>query len=218
MELDDLKASWQKLERRVEELTAINRRLMTDTIIRKARWKLAPVIAGAVANIVLGAFFAVVSASIWSSHLDAPPALFGGLALHAMSILFIVIGVGRLALARRIEFTRPVLEIQRSLASLQKWEAWSFHAAWVGCCLLFLAVVVAIAMSTMGMRFWERAPGYLLANMLVWLAIGLAPPLLHAWSRRHHGRLAARMDAFLTSHSIARARALIDEIDEFAKT
>ena len=218
MELDDLKASWQKLERRVEELTAINRRLVIDTAIRKARWRLAPVVAGAVANIVLGAFFAVVSASFWSSHLDAPPALIGGIALHAMSILFIVIGVGRLELARRIDFTRPVLEIQRSLASLQKWEAWSFHAAWVGCCLLFLAVVIAIAITTMGMRFWERAPGYLLANMLVWLAIGLAPPLLHAWSRRHHGKLAARMDAFLTSHSIARARAVIDEIDDFAKT
>jgi hypothetical protein len=176
-----------------------------------------PVIVGAVANVVLGAFFAVVAASFWSSHLDSPPALVGGIALHAMSILFIVIGVGRLELARRIDFSRPVLEIQRSLASLQKWEAWSFHAAWVGCCLLTLAVVIAFTLTAMGARVWERAPGYLLANLLVWLAIGLAPPLLHAWSRRRNGKLAARMDAFLTSNSIARARAAIDEIEEFAR-
>lgn len=218
MELDDLKASWHKLERRVEELTAINRRLMTDTVIRKARWRLAPVVAGAVANIIIGAFFAVVAGSFWSAHLDSPPVLIAGIALHALSILFIVIGIGRLALARQIDFNRPVLEIQRSLASLQKWEAWSFHAAWVGVCLLAMAVMIAFAVATLGPGFWERAPGYLLANLLVWFAIGLAPPLLHAWSRRHHGRLAARMDAFLTSHSIARARAVIDEIDEFARS
>ncbi len=217
MELDELKASWQRLDQRVQELTAINRRLMIDTVVRKVRWRLAPVIVGAVANVIIGAFFAVVSAAFWSAHLDSPPALVGGIALHAMSIVFIVIGVGRLELARRIDFSRPVVEIQRSLASLQKWEAWSFHAAWVGSWLLLLAIVIAIAIASLGMRFWERAPGYLLANLLVWLAFGLAPLLLHIWSRRRHGRFAARMDAFLTSHSIARASAAIDEIDEFAR-
>ncbi len=222
MELDELKASWQRLDQRVQELTLINRRLVTDTVIRKARWRLAPVVAGAVANIIIGAFFAAVSGSFWGAHLDSSPVLIAGIALHALSIVFIVIGVGRLALARQIDFTRPVLEIQRSLASLQRWEAWSFHAAWVGVCLLAMAVMIAIAMktmaiATMGPGFWQRAPGYLLANLLVWLAIGLAPALLYIGSRRRQGRIAARMDAFLTSHSIARARAMVDEIDEFTR-
>jgi hypothetical protein len=218
MELDELKASWQRLDQRVEELTLINRRLVTDTVIRRARWRLAPVIAGAVANILIGAFFAAVSGSFWGAHLDSPPVLIAGIALHALSIVFIVIGVGRLGLARQIDFTRPVLEIQRSLASLQRWEAWSFHAAWVGVCLLAVAVMIAFAVATMGADFWHRAPGYLLANLLVWLAIGLAPLLLYIGSRRRKGRIAARMDAFLTSHSIARAKAMVDEIDDFTRS
>lgn len=216
MELDELKASWQGLDRRVQELTAINRRLVMDTVVRKARWRLAPVVAGAVANVIIGAFFAIVAGSFWTSHLDSLPVLVGGIALHALSIVLIVIGVGRLALAGGIDFTRPVLQIQRSLASLQRWEAWSFHAMWAGCCLLLVAVVIAIAIAALGGNFWERAPGYLIANLLVWIALAFAPLLLHLWARRHHGRLAARMDAFLTNHSIARARATIDEIDEFA--
>jgi len=65
MELDELKASWQRLDQRVQELILINRRLMTDTVIRKVRWRLAPVVAGAIANIVIGAFFAVVAGSFW---------------------------------------------------------------------------------------------------------------------------------------------------------
>lgn len=217
MELDELKASWQKLDRRVEELTAINRKLVTEILSRKVRWRLLPIVLGASANVVLGAFFAIVSARFWSSHLDSLPALAGGIALHALSILFIVIGVGRLELARRVDFTRPVLEIQRSLASLQKWEAWSFHAVWVACSVLVMAVMIAFAIAALGPTFWQRAPVYLLVNLLVWLAIGLAPALVHAWARRHNGRLAARIDAFLTSHSIVRAGAALDEIDEFAR-
>jgi hypothetical protein len=216
MELDELKASWQQLDRRVQELTTINRRLMTDTVVRKARWRLAPLVAGAVANVLIGAFFAMASGKFWASHLDSIPALISGIAMHALSIVFIVSGIGRLALIRQVDFTRPVLEIQRSLAALQRWEAWSFHATWVGCCVLMLAVFIAFAIATMGTGFWERIPGYLLANLLVWLALAVAPLLLYTASRRRRGRLAARMDTFLTSRSIARARATIDEIEEFA--
>ena len=74
-----------------------------------------------------------------------------------------------------------------------------------------------MVMGFAGVDLWERASGYLLANFVVCLAGGLAPPLLHYWARRRSGRLAARMDDFLLSHSIARARAAIAEIDEFAR-
>jgi hypothetical protein len=134
-----------------------------------------------------------------------------------LSIVLVVVGVGRLELARRIDFSRPVLEIQRSLAALQKWEAWSFHAIWVGCWLLMMAFMIAFWIAMTGTRFWAHLSSYVIVNMLVSTVLGLAPLLLHVWSRRHNGKFAARMDAFLTSHSIARARAAIDEIDEFAR-
>jgi hypothetical protein len=37
------------------------------------------------------------------------------------------------------------------------------------------------------------------------------------WSRRRGGRVAAHMDRFLTNERIARARAAIDEVEEFAR-
>jgi hypothetical protein len=216
MELDELKASWQRLDQRVQELTLINRRLMIDNSVRKARWRLAPLVIGAAAGALIGAIFTVLSAVFISDHLDSRPALFAGGFLLVMSLAFFVIHVGRLTLAQRIDFTRPVLEIQRSLASLQTWEAWSFHAVWVTCCVLPLGIMLGAATAMKGIRLWERAPGYLLANLVVWLAVAVGPPLLHLWARRRHGRLAARMDAFLTGHSITSARAAIAEIDDFA--
>jgi hypothetical protein len=217
MELDELKASWHRLDQRVQELTLINRRLMMDTAVRKVRWRLAPLVMGAAVSAFIGAVFAVSSAVYIGDHLDSHPALFAGGFLFVMSLCFAAIHAGRLILALRIDFTRPVLEIQRSLASLQRWEAWSFLAVWVTCCVLPLGILNVAVITLHGATIWEREPVYLLTNMLVWLAFGLGPLVAYRWSRRRGGRLAARMDTFLSSHSIRRARAAIAEIDEFAR-
>jgi hypothetical protein len=217
MELDELKASWQRLDQRVQELTLINRELMIDNSVRKARWRLAPLVIGAAGGALIGAFFAVLSGIYIFDHLHSPFALLAGGFLHVMSLAYFVIHVGRLNLAQRIDFTRPVLDIQRSLASLQRWEAWSFHAVWVTCCVLPLGLMISLAISMRGAMIWERAPGWLLGNILVWLGFGFGPLLLYLGSRRRQGKLAARMDTFLSSHSIASARAAIEEIDDFAR-
>ena len=217
MELDELKASWKQLDRRVQELTLINRRLVTDNAVRKARWRLAPLVIGATVGALVGAAFAVLATIFIFDHLDSRAALMAGGFLLVMSLAFFVIHAGRLKLARQIDFTRPVLEIQRSLASLQRWEAWSFHAVWVTCCVLPLGIMLSLAIAMQGIRLWERAPVYVLANALVWAAFGVGPLLVYVWSRRRQGKLAARMDTFLSSHSITSARAAIAEIDEFAR-
>ncbi len=217
MELDELKATWQRLDRRVDELTAINHRLLAETISRKARWRLAPLLVGAVLNIIIGGWFALVWGRFWSAHLDMPVVAGAGIALHLASIGLIVIGAVRLVLVLRIDYTQPVLTIQRALANLQEFEARSFHAVWFACWVLLPAAFVTLVMGFAGVNLWKLAPGYLLANFVVCLAGGLAPPLLHMWARRRSGRLAARIDNFLLSHSIARARAAIAEIDEFAR-
>ena len=216
MELDELKASWQSLNQRVQELTLINRRLMLDAAVRSARRRLAPLLAGAATNVLIGAFFSLASAWFIARHLDTPFALIPALVLQMTSLVYLAIGVGRLVLARRIDFTLPVLEIQRSLAAMQKWEAWSWLSMWVGISLILPAMLVAVVTVTHGTPAWEHMPGMVLANSIVWIVTALVPLLVYFISRRRKGKFAAWMDSHLTSHSIAAARAAIAEIDEFA--
>lgn len=217
MELDELKASWRRLDQQVQELTLINRRLLIDAAIRKARWRLAPLVTGAAVGAFVGAFFAVLAAVYMLDHLGSPLALFAGGTLFVMSLAFFVMHAGRLNLVRRIDYARPILEIQRSLASLQRWEARSFQAVWIACCVLPLTALNGAVITLAGRAIWDGAPVYLLVNALVWLALGLGPLLLYHGSRRRKGKLAARMNVFLGSQSIASARAAIEEIDEFAR-
>ena len=218
MELDDLKISWQRLDQRVDSLTRMHRAMLAETLTRKARWRLLPVLIGSVLNIVAGVVFAVACGFFWSSHLDKPVVAAAGITLHLASIGLIVIGVVRVALVLRVNYSQPVLEIQKSLAALQAWEARSFHAAWLGSWIVIAAALMAVVVGLTGVDVWKAAPAWIIGNLAVCLVGGFAPLLLHRWARRRGGRLAAWFDAFLMNQSVARAKSAIDEIDEFARS
>ena len=127
-------------------------------------------------------------------------------------------GAVRLALVLRVDYTQPVLEIQRSLAKLQQWEARSFFAAWLGSWVVVCAAILIAVAVLAGVDLWRIAPAYVILSLAVSLAGGVLPLLLHRWARRRGGRLAAWFDAFLLNRNIARASAAVAELDDFARS
>jgi hypothetical protein len=217
MELDELKASWQSLDRRVSQLHALNLALLTDVQRRKARWRLLPVFVGALCSIGVGGWLVSVFARFWLAHLDTPSAVIAGLALHAGSIGLVIVGVMQLLIVTRVNFAQPVLTIQRYLALLQTWEARSFHWAWLACWLLWPALLVAGAMAMAGVDLWARAPGVVLVNIGAGVGGALLSVMFHRLARRPGGRVGQWVDSVLTNQSIKRAKAALDEIDRFAR-
>jgi len=216
MELDDLKASWQSLDRRVSELAAINRRLVTEVQTRKARWRLLPALVGALVNIAGGGWLAAVCARFWIAHLDTASSVVAGMALQAASVGFVIAGVVQLLLIMRINFARPVVIIQRYLALLQAWELRAFHWSWLGAWLLVPALLVAAAMGLAGVDVWTRSPGAVLGAAVIGSGGALLSLGFHRWTHRPGGKLGLWLDRLLTSGSIEHSRAAIDEIDRFA--
>jgi hypothetical protein len=78
-------------------------------------------------------------------------------------------------------------------------------------------MLFAIIIATHGVTSWKQMPGAVVANAIVWIAAGVVPLLAYLVSRRRQGKFAARVEAFLTSHSVAQAKATLAEIDEFAE-
>jgi hypothetical protein len=217
MELDELKASWHGLDRRVNELAVINRRLVTETQTRKARWRLLPVLIGALVNIGVGGWLTGVFARFWIAHTETASAVLAGIALQAASIGVIVAGVMQLLIVTRINYARPVVTIQRYLAWLRAWELRAFHWAWLTAWLLLPAVIVACAMSFAQVDLWSEAPWVVLVGGAVGLSGALLSAFFHRWAHRPGGKLGAWLDRLLVNGSVESARSAIEEIDRFAR-
>jgi hypothetical protein len=217
MELDELKASWQSLDRRVDRLTEMNLALLGELQKRKARFRLLPTLIGALLNIAVGGWLVSVFARFWVAHLDTPSAVISGVALHLFCIGGIIMGVMQLLLITRINFARPVLVLQRYLALLQAWEARSFYFTWLGAWLLWPALLVAGAMALARVDLWVVAPGVVLINVAAGVGVALLSVLFHRFARRPASRLGTWLDRFLTSHSVARAKSALGELDRFAR-
>jgi hypothetical protein len=217
MELDELKSSWHSLDRRVSQLHAMNFALLTDAQRRKARWRLLPVFVGALCSVAIGGWLIGVFARFWVAHLDTTSAVVAGVALHAASIGLVIVGVVQLLIVVRINFAQPVVTMQRDLALLQTWEARTFHWAWLACWLLSPAVLVAGAMGVAGVDLWARAPFVVLVNIAAGAGCALLSVMFHRVARRPGGRLGEWMETLLTNQSVKRAKAALDEIDDFAR-
>jgi hypothetical protein len=217
MELDELKASWQTLDRRVDRLTELNLALLGNAQKRKARWRLLPVAIGALINIGFGGWLVSVFARFWVAHLETPSAVIAGIALHLFCVGGVIMGVIQLLIVMRINFASPVLVIQRYLALLQAWESRSVYWVWLGAWLLWPALLVAGAMALARVDLWAVAPGVVLINVAVGVVVAVLSVWIHRIARRRAGTLSAWLDRFLTSYSVARAKAALDELDRFAR-
>lgn len=215
MELADLKASWQAMDRRVTELAAVNLRLITQQQTGRARLSLLPVLLLALLNIGAGGWLASVFAHFWIAHLETTSALVAGLLLHAASIGVVIVGVVQLPIVVRINYARPAVTIQRYLAQLRAWDLRSLHAMWLGSWVLLPAMLVATAMVVANVDLWCRAPDWVLASTIVGVGGAVLSARFHRWANRPGATLGARLDRLLLNHSIQRAQRALDEIDQF---
>jgi hypothetical protein len=138
MELDELKAGWQELDRRVSRLEAIVPALASGGV----RAELRPLVIGQAIQAVCGVVFAVAMGSFWIDQLATPNLLVTGLLLHLYAIAMIVAAARNLFLVSRVNEAAPVLEMQRRLATLRAWRI--REGRWFGIvgCFMWVGLVV----------------------------------------------------------------------------
>lgn len=120
MELDDMKAAWLTLDRRLEIQAALNQKMYQENKLDKARSGLRPLVWGQALQMITGALIALWAVEFWSQHRDVPHLLITGLIVHAYGIAMILLGAAMQVLIGRIDYAAPVLTIQRQLAQLRK--------------------------------------------------------------------------------------------------
>lgn len=213
MELDELKQSWQALDRRMAQQHALTLQLQRESRLEKMRHGLRPLWVGQIVQIVAGALLSLVAGNFWFEHRQYPHLLFCGVLVHLYGVLMIVFAARNLHLVKQIDYAAPVLDIQRRLAELRAWktrvEAPVFLVT--GCFVWIPALLMLFA--GLGADVWKLHPDVVLwlcasgvaSVLLVWLGM---QAIKRIWGARVLEREAA-------GYSVRRAEAVLDEVRRF---
>ena len=214
MELDDLKLAWQTLDRRLEQQSALNLHIFKDGKLDKMRRGLRPLLWGQAIQIVIGALIALWGGGFWTEHLDVPHLLIAGVIVHAAGISMIALGAAMQALIARIDYSAPVLKIQRQLAQLRKLYVYGGMAVGLPWWLLWMPFMMVFFKSAFDADMFANAPS------VIWIgsAIGAAG-LLATWGfarwASKRPQLAQRLEDGAAGGSLRRAQGMLDEIARF---
>lgn len=214
MELDDMKAAWQTLNQRLDAQAALNLHMFKDGKLDKLRRGLRPLVWGQAIQIVAGALLALWGGSFWVDHRTVPHLLIAGLLVHAAGISMIALGALMQALMGRIDYSTPVLTLQRQLAQLRKVYVRAGAAIGLPWCVLWVPFTMVALKSLFGPDLYLNAP------QMVWVNAGfgflciLGALAFFRWAGGRP-RVARRLDDFAAGRSIVKAQSLLDEIARF---
>lgn len=216
MELDDMKAAWQTLDRRLDGQAALNLHLFKQGKLDRLRRGLHPLVWGQAVQIVVGTLIAIWAGSFWVDHHDVPHLLIAGLIVHAAGISMIALGALVLALIARIDYSTPVLTIQRQLAQLRQVYVRGGLAIGLSWWLLWIPLMVVFFMSAFGADLYANAPSVIWGGSAIGVAGLVATCMFLRWSGQRP-QLAKRLEDSAAGGSINRAQACTDEIARFER-
>lgn len=214
MELDDLKAAWAELDRKLTATRAEVTRLHTarsKSTLRPLAWKLGW-------EVCEGATVVLLSALYLGNHPDELRFALPGVALLALGLLGLAAAVWQCELLRRIDQSAPVVDIQTRLAELRAFRL----RVWLGvmflCPLMWVLggiVLFKVAGVDVYTAFgwpWVAANfafGVVFLGVAVWAAQALAARFRGSW-------WLTRLADGLTGRSLARAAEQARQAAEFA--
>lgn len=146
MELDDLKTAWADLDRKLAATQATVVRLQTERVADRAKSALRLLPWQLVWELLEGIAAAVLMGMYLANNFDETRFAVPGLILHALAILSIITTVWQMVLLGRIDYTAPVVDIQKRLAHLRTARCWAWF--WV----LVLSPVVWILLLIVGIH------------------------------------------------------------------
>lgn len=219
MELDDLKQALIRLDRRLEEQTAVNVAQVRREARSRLEESLRPLGRAQTWLIVTGALTTFVGVAVWHGTRGTISGPFvSGVILHLYGIAMIVFGAVTKVLIAGIDWSGPVLEIQRRLARVRKAHVLAGIVIGLSWCMLWIPALIALAQFLFGVDIFAPSPSTWLWMMAGGLGLMIAAGLFQYWAGVT-GRTAvsAAIGRAYTGEHLARAQAELDSIQRFER-
>ena len=215
MELDELKATWQALDRRMQQSNAIQLQLFKDGRFKNMRAGLRPLFWGQIVQILFGVLTILIGVAFWSKHVDVTHLFVTGLILHVYGVLTIITAGMTLGKIRGIDYAAPVLSIQKQVASVRRVYVGS--GVVVGYCWWLMWIPFAVVVfDHLGVDIIAVAPGFIGISVAIGIVGLLAMWGLHCWaSNPRSGKFGQHYAESLSGGSVRRAQRILDEVKQF---
>ena len=215
MELDELKATWQALDRRMQQSNAIQLQLFKDGRFKNMRAGLRPLFWGQIVQILFGVLTILIGVAFWSKHVEVTHLFVTGLILHVYGVLTIITAGMTLGKIRGIDYAAPVLSIQKQVASVRRVYVGSGivvgHSWW----LMWIPFAVVV-FDYLGVDIVSVAPGFIWISTAIGIAGLLAMWGFHRWaSNPRRAKFGQRYAEALSGGSLRRAQRVLDEVKQF---
>jgi len=220
MEIDELKAAWQTLDARLERQADLQWLALRDERVTRARARLWPLRAGLTLQIVIAMACVVFGVSAWTSDGATTRTIAEGILMHAYGVVSIICAGVVLARLHNLNWSGPVLGIQKQLAGIRAFQNTSSMI--LGLAWWFLWIVwfdIACSLYTQ-VDLYGRAPAFFWLSGLIGVAGITVPWLAFRWLSRHprlQGPVARWLDAGMRTSSLNRASDVLAEIEMFEK-
>lgn len=217
MELEELKATWETLNRHLKRESAISLALYTDQKLANARSRLRPLYIGQILQLFFGLSFVLLAATLWSTRPTAVSVIVAGVLVNAYGVGCIIAASIVMGAISHIDYAGSVLEIQERLARVRR--AYIVGGIVAGLTWWFLWIpLLMVVLALVHVNLFAHAPSVVWSGLAVGMA-GLGGMLwLYARSRKpSHDRLRHFVDQAVVGRSLQKAQAQLDEIRQFSR-
>lgn len=212
MELDELKSTWQSLDRHMQQQSALNLQLFLERKLDKARSGLRRLYWGKIVQILFGDALIYFGIMACIRHRDVPHLLACSAFMLAYGVLTIVFGGVSLGRIASIDYTAPVVEIRKRVATLHRTHNlahWCLGLPWW---FLWLAIFALEMKANVGVDLFVAAPAF------IWIsgAVGVVGFFATLWYfRRRDARRATMADDADAPRGLRDAKRALADITRF---
>ncbi|MDQ2839754.1 MAG: hypothetical protein M3Y72_01670 [Acidobacteriota bacterium] len=169
MELNELKSTWQLLEKALERSNTLSVAMLRQQKLDAAHRSLTPLKQNQAFQMFLGVLFLLLAALLWSTKPTAISIILGGIVVQAYGVGCILTAGIVFSLLRRVDYAAPVVEVQAGLARVRR--AYGVCVLVAGLSWWFLWIPLLMLLAALArINFYAHAPSVIWIGM----AIGVA--------------------------------------------
>jgi len=220
MNLENLKNQWADYDQKLEASLGLNQKLMRDSVLNKTNSALQRLARSVVIELFVGLATVIVLGLFIGDHIGQPMFLAPAILLHAFVIFQVAFDGYQWATLRNLDYSSPMLDIQKKLAKLRaerirvtKWTWWLAPLLWVPLLIVALKGLFGVSAYAVLNTNW------LIANVLFGVAV---IPLMVWVSKRYADRMnrsprIQRLMDDIAGGDLKAATAFLDELSRFEK-